>query len=202
MGKRVVTDRLIPTDKPAHSHLSEGPAHVPSRVYTASFSSFAGRKAIFLLALILMASPVAGLRPIRAARFRTWGMPRPVGRILSPFLRCRVASVTKSPSTASACFFAMSWLSASAAARCLSVTVAWAAAFAGAAFAEAAAFLAAGAAFLAGGMTISLDYRSKATLLALLGFEQRRHARPAPSRRLFKHTGGPVRAVTIERSVR
>jgi hypothetical protein len=37
--------------------------------YTASFSSFAGRKAIFLLALIWMVSPVAGLRPIRAARF-------------------------------------------------------------------------------------------------------------------------------------
>ncbi len=42
-----------------------------SHSYTASFSSFAGRKAIFLLALILMASPVAGFRPIRAARFRT-----------------------------------------------------------------------------------------------------------------------------------
>ena len=54
--------------------------------YTASFSSFAGRKAIFLLALILIASPVAGFRPIRAARFRTWRMPRPVRRILSPFL--------------------------------------------------------------------------------------------------------------------
>ena len=36
------------------------------RLYTASFSSFAGRKATFLLALILMASPVAGFRPIRA----------------------------------------------------------------------------------------------------------------------------------------
>ena len=32
--------------------------------YTASFSSFAGRNAIFLLALILIASPVAGFRPI------------------------------------------------------------------------------------------------------------------------------------------
>jgi hypothetical protein len=32
-----------------------------------SFSSLAGRKAIFLLALIRMASPVAGLRPMRAA---------------------------------------------------------------------------------------------------------------------------------------
>ena len=39
------------------------------RIYTASFSSLAGRNAIFLLALILIASPVAGFRPILAARF-------------------------------------------------------------------------------------------------------------------------------------
>lgn len=39
--------------------------------YTVSFNSLAGRKATFLLALILIASPVAGFRPIRAARFRT-----------------------------------------------------------------------------------------------------------------------------------
>jgi hypothetical protein len=37
----------------------------------ASLSSFEARKATFLLALIWMASPVAGLRPMRAARFRT-----------------------------------------------------------------------------------------------------------------------------------
>src|SRR5262249_35275826 len=48
--------------------------------YTASFKSFAARKAIFLLALILMASPVAGLRPIRAGRLRTCRMPRPPSR--------------------------------------------------------------------------------------------------------------------------
>ena len=84
-----------------------------------------------------------------AARFRTWRMPRPVRRILSPLLRCCVVSVTKSPSTASACFFGRSWLSDKAAARCLSVTV-----VCGAAFAGPADFLAAGVAFLAGGMTI------------------------------------------------
>ena len=94
------------------------------RAYTASFSFLAGRKAIFLLALILIASPVAGFRPILAARFRTWRMPRPVRRILSPFLRCRVANVTKSPRTASACFFGRSWLSDKPAARCFSVMVA------------------------------------------------------------------------------
>lgn len=41
------------------------------RYQTASFNSFEARNAIFLLALILIASPVAGLRPIRAARLRT-----------------------------------------------------------------------------------------------------------------------------------
>jgi hypothetical protein len=55
-----------------------------ARPYTASFSSLAGRDAIFLLALILMASPVAGFHPILAARFRTWRMPKPVRRILAP----------------------------------------------------------------------------------------------------------------------
>jgi hypothetical protein len=39
-----------------------------SCAYTASFSSLDGRKATFLLALILIASPVAGLRPIPTAR--------------------------------------------------------------------------------------------------------------------------------------
>ena len=38
---------------------------------TASLSSFAARKATFLLALIWIGSPVAGLRPMRAARLRT-----------------------------------------------------------------------------------------------------------------------------------
>src|SRR3977135_1052362 len=112
--------------------------------YTASFSSLAARKAIFLLALILMDSPVAGFRPILAGRFRTWRMPSPFRRILSPFLRCRVVSVTKSPSTDSACFFGRSWLSDKAAARCLSVTVICGAVFFGAAD------------FLAGGMIVVL----------------------------------------------
>jgi hypothetical protein len=51
--------------------------------YTASFSSFAGRNATFLLALISIASPVAGFRPIRAARVRTGsvGWDDPVSRL-------------------------------------------------------------------------------------------------------------------------
>jgi hypothetical protein len=38
---------------------------------TASFNSLAARNATFLLALIWIGSPVAGLRPMRAARFLT-----------------------------------------------------------------------------------------------------------------------------------
>ena len=38
---------------------------------TASFNSLEARKATFLLALIWIGSPVAGLRPMRAARLRT-----------------------------------------------------------------------------------------------------------------------------------
>ena len=45
----------------------------------------AALNATFLLALILIASPVAGLRPIRAARFLTCKIPRPAIRIRSPF---------------------------------------------------------------------------------------------------------------------
>src|SRR6516164_3052839 len=51
----------------------------------ASFNSLDARKATFLLAPILIASPVAGLRPMRAARFLTCNMPSPAIRIRSPF---------------------------------------------------------------------------------------------------------------------
>ena len=61
-----------------------GPRHVDHCVaayITISLRSFEARKAIFLLALILMASPVAGLRPMRAGRFLTCRMPRPEMRL-------------------------------------------------------------------------------------------------------------------------
>ena len=64
--------------------------------YTASFSSLAARNATFLLALILIASPVAGFRPIRAGRFLTCRMPKPAILIRSPFLRCLVMRPTRS----------------------------------------------------------------------------------------------------------
>src|ERR1700722_10640965 len=144
--------------------------------YTAPFSSLAGRNATFLLALILMASPVAGFRPIRAARFRTWRMPSPVRRILAPFLRWRVVSVTKSPSTASACLFAISWLSANSAARCLRVMVAWVADLAGAAF-FAAAFLAGvtGRVFLAVWVWNPLDTAGPIRATRMLGYQLDHH---------------------------
>jgi hypothetical protein len=80
---------------------SSGRLIPPGWFQTDSFSSFAGRKAIFLLALILIASPVAGLRPMRAARARTCRIPRPVNRTLSPFFRCCEVAVTSSSSIAS-----------------------------------------------------------------------------------------------------
>src|SRR5205823_9015107 len=69
----------------------------PLRIYiTASLRSFEARKAIFLLALILMASPVAGLRPMRAARFLTCRLPRPEMRLREPVLRCLPRLATRS----------------------------------------------------------------------------------------------------------
>src|SRR5947208_866120 len=92
---------------------------------TASLRSLDARNATFLLALILIGSPVAGLRPMRAARWRTCRMPSPTIRRRLPFFRCLTMLPTMSLSIASACFFATSWLSASSAARCLRVTVGW-----------------------------------------------------------------------------
>src|SRR6516162_1471843 len=109
---------------------SLGRVPIPPGYQTASLSSLAARKATFLLALILIGSPVAGLRPMRAARLRTWRMPRPLMRMRSPFLRCLTRSPTKSLRIVSACFFGTSWVSARAAARCLMVTVVGVAAFA------------------------------------------------------------------------
>ena len=94
----------------------------PSEITRRLPSSFAARNATFLLALILIASPVAGLRPMRAGRLRTWRMPRPAMRILSPFLRCLEIIVTRSVRTSVATFLDSSWLSPKVAARCLSVT--------------------------------------------------------------------------------
>jgi hypothetical protein len=71
---------------------------------TASFSSFAGRKATFLLAAICIVSPVAGLRPVRASRWRTSSVPRPPIRMRSPCFRCRVTPSTIPASKSCASF--------------------------------------------------------------------------------------------------
>src|SRR5260370_28319336 len=92
---------------------------------TASLRSLDARNATFLLALILIGSPVAGLRPIRAARWRTCRMPSPTRRRRLPFFRGLTMLPTRSLSIVSACFFAISSLSASSAARCLRGTVGW-----------------------------------------------------------------------------
>src|SRR5690606_19619335 len=81
----------------------------------ASLRSFATRKATFFEALILMASPVAGLRPMRAARLRTCRMPRPVRRTLFPFFRFFTVSSTKSLKSSVAAFLDRPCFSASSA---------------------------------------------------------------------------------------
>ena len=136
-----------------HGWTTELPAQI------ASFRALAARNATFLLALIFTASPVAGLRPMRAGRFRTSSMPSAPNRIRSPRFRCAVTRSTTSSSMAVAARRGRSCASAICSARCFSVTTE-AAAFFGAvadfcadfagAEAFAAAFLpAAGAADLA-----------------------------------------------------
>src|SRR5215472_5952426 len=89
----------------------------------AAFNSFAARKAIFLLALILMASPVAGLRPMRAGRLRTCKMPRPLMRMRRPLFRCPAMASTMPASMSLVLTLGSPWLSARSAARWRSVTV-------------------------------------------------------------------------------
>ena len=53
--------------------------------FTATFSAAPALNAGTLAALILIASPVLGLRPARAARLRTSKVPKPTRATLSPF---------------------------------------------------------------------------------------------------------------------
>src|SRR5262249_59465357 len=76
----------------------------------ASLKPFATRNATFfdaLLALILISSPVAGLRPLRAGRagrIRTCRVPRLGMRILLPFFSTRPMSATNPVNISIACF--------------------------------------------------------------------------------------------------
>ena len=63
-----------------------------------------GAERCFLLALISIASPVAGLRPMRAERLRTSRVPSPAMRIRAPFLRCSPIKATVPASISFACF--------------------------------------------------------------------------------------------------
>lgn len=72
---------------------------------TASFSSLAGRKATFLLAAIWIVAPVAGLRPVRASRWRTSNVPIPLIRIRSPLFKWVVIVSIMPASNALACFW-------------------------------------------------------------------------------------------------
>src|SRR5574344_1549212 len=53
----------------------------------ASFSAFPGRNLGTLAALILMVSPVRGLRPVRSARFPTENVPKPTRDTVPPFFK-------------------------------------------------------------------------------------------------------------------
>jgi hypothetical protein len=69
-GEKIIPTRgPFNTDRCVSGSRIECDSDAPDQ--TASLSSLDARKATFLLALILIGSPVAGLRPMRAARLRT-----------------------------------------------------------------------------------------------------------------------------------
>src|ERR1700677_4456042 len=96
-----------------------------------------------------MVSPVAGLRPVRAARALSSRMPSPLMRIRSPRFRCVVIAVTNSASIPWACFFGRPWASPSCSNTVFNVTTGAGAAFAWGAGALAFALAVTAAAFFA-----------------------------------------------------
>src|SRR5690606_33470168 len=71
----------------------------------------------FLEALILIVSPVFGLRPWRAARLRTWKVPKPTSVTVSPFLRVLVMTLTIASTALAASVLDSSAASATAATK-------------------------------------------------------------------------------------
>src|SRR6202040_430364 len=71
---------------------------------TASLNAFAARKRTTVLALILMASPVAGLRPMRALRCALTARPMPGITNLPELLASFTASLNNSSKKATVCF--------------------------------------------------------------------------------------------------
>src|SRR4029078_12901538 len=89
----------------------------------AIFRAALARNATFLRALIGIASPVAGLRPTRAARFRTRRIPRPAIFTCSPFLRCFLIIPASSSNISRPCFLVRSCCVANVKANVLVVIV-------------------------------------------------------------------------------
>src|SRR6267378_8696005 len=79
----------------------------------ASFNAFAGRRRTTVLALILICSPVCGLRPMRALRcaFTTRPMPG-ITNLPAPPLASFTASLCNSSKKRAACFFGVPSFSA------------------------------------------------------------------------------------------
>jgi hypothetical protein len=84
---------------------------------TASLKPLSGVMRAFFDALILMASPVAGLRPIRAARSTFANLAKPVIATGSPFATTAVVTSVKPFSTASTVFTSVSVCAAMALTR-------------------------------------------------------------------------------------
>src|ERR1700730_13844062 len=74
---------------------------------TASLNAFAARKRTTVLALILMVSPVAGLRPRRALRCALTARPRPGITNLPALLASFTANLNNSSKKATVCFLEM-----------------------------------------------------------------------------------------------
>src|SRR5581483_3954630 len=85
---------------------------------TASLSDLAGVKRRRVRAGILIFSPVAGLRPIRALVLRLRKIPSPARRSEPSFLSSRTTRPVSSSSTLLASFFEILTLSARCAATC------------------------------------------------------------------------------------
>src|SRR5271154_2735808 len=76
----------------------------PDYFSTASLNAFAARKRTTVLALILIASPVAGLRPMRALRCAFTERPRPgITNLPAPFVSF-TASLKNSSKKDATCF--------------------------------------------------------------------------------------------------
>src|SRR5262249_8624095 len=78
---------------------------LPGYLRTASLKALAGRRRTTVLALILMASPVAGLRPMRALRCAFTARPIPGITNLPELLASFTASLNSSSKKVETCFF-------------------------------------------------------------------------------------------------